>query len=769
MVLEDIKQVLESEAKEIGAASCTFYVRDPFWPDELRLIAMPGVHYAEPMHGFTFPPHSKRVVAEGDPEIFSPDSDEAEGPLREAAGAPRDQIDTTKSHLFGDFVERENIKSSARLTHKVNGRIEAVLFVNFVEKTKFDKPLKLRLRKLLTRLAESLQELNLELRISEAGALVQAIRMFPPTYQGSTKLHDWDQPLPDYLRSLLGVAIAALELDLASTFGTIHLYDRRTATLRLAAALGGVDEQRANSQSVATGEGIISWVAIRRKALLIADFAGSAFAGIHIPINSGEPTRSEVAIPIFAGHELLGVLNLESSKPHAFQPICVRSLWFAVNRAAVAQRMSSINDRMKVLIDGLLELCGEAVRNGTGKFSLNRLADLAARELYAARCGIWRYIEKQDTFELAGVSPANLQPVAPRSTGWSKLLRQLGWPVWITRKETGSGFDIRYWSGADWDQPPPHQKPPKEINSSVREDVKSLLGIPIKVGHQDIGIAWLEYESNQKTPPENELMKLASGFADYAGLVIEFSQVDFVDQDAVQRIGDKLSENLLASGPLKLDGFPRIEGYVRSEPFPNSRIGGDFHAARVIDEQTAGVLVGDGEGHAVTGALNMLPMLTVFEAFWKESRSVTHIMDKIRGISNQLSVKGTAIYCVFSVIEKTLWLSCTSAGHPSLVIFGKEDTYSFPREGSTARGSMLGVPWLREPPAEDHIKLSSDDLIIFSTDGLDVDFSDISEVGAAHKKKGTQAVANAVFEKALKKRKGKPLDDDATVMVIRVK
>ncbi len=766
MILDGLREILKLEGNEIGAASCTLYVRDPFWPDELRLIAMPGVKLTEPMHGFSFPPHSKRVVAEGDLEVFSSDSRSNET-LREAADSPRDLIDPEKNFLFGDFVERESIKSSARLTHQVDGRIEAVLFVNFVEKRKFDKALKATLRKLLKELVKNLPGLDAELRSSESDALVQAIKMFPPTYQGSTKLHDWNQPLPDYLRSLLGVAFAALDLDTRTEFGTIHVYDRRTSTLQLAAHLGEVDTVRANSQSVATGEGIISWVAIRRKALLIADFEGSAFAGIHIPINTAEPVRSEVAIPIFAGEELLGVLNLESSKPNAFRPTCVRSLWFAVNRAAVAQRMSRINERMKRLIDSLLELCGEAVGKGNGNFSLNRLADLAARELYAARCGIWRYDEPSNDFELAGVTPAELQPKPPRTDGWSKYLLQLGWPVWINRGKTSSDFEIRYWSGAAWDQPPPDRKPPKEINSTVKADVKSLLGIPIRVGHQYIGIAWLGYERDQKTPPENELMKLATGFADYAGLVIEFSQVDFVDQEAVQRIGDQLSQSLLAAGPLKLEGFPWIEGYVRSEPFTNSRIGGDFHAARVIDEQTVGVLVGDGKGHAVTGALNMLPMLTVFEAYWKESRSATHIMDKIRDISIKLGVEGTAIYCVFTVIEKTLWLSCTSAGYLSLIIFGKEETRAFPPEGP-ARGGMLGVPWLKEPPAEDHIKLFRDDLLIIFTDGLELNLDEITGVGVAHKKREPQVIADAVFETALKKNKGKPLDDDATVMVIRV-
>ena len=79
--------------------------------------------------------------------------------------------------------------------------------------------------------------------------------------------------------------------------------------------------------------------------------------------------------------------------------------------------------------------------------------------------------------------------------------------------------------------------------------------------------------------------------------------------DAVANI-PAASGNVAAGGDSPRDGHGQDRRVVQ-----DSRIGGDFHAARVIDERTAVVLVGDGQGHAVTGALNMLPILTTFEAF----------------------------------------------------------------------------------------------------------------------------------------------------------
>jgi serine/threonine protein kinase/GAF domain-containing protein len=772
-----LNETLESAMTECGAISSTFYVRDPFWHDELHLIAMPGVNVKEPMHGFTFPPHSKRVVASGELEIFSADT-RFKKELREDAGWSLDLIEPGKRFLFGDFVEREGIKSSARLTFAPNNRVEAVLFVNFAETTTFEDSLKETLRSLLRQCVSDLPALQSEVRADETDDLIQAIRMFPPAYESSSGLHAWEQPKEAYLTDILRVTMEALELKPGTAFGTIHEYDHKTQTLRRVTHFGDIKVERAEEQSVVNGEGIISWVAIRRKALLIRDLKHSKFAEIHVPINldKSREVQSEVAIPIFAGELLLGVLNLESFLPQAFRPMCVRSLWFAVNRAAVAQKLLRINERIEFLIDRFLDLCHEAVlTGGTTSFSLNRLAELAATELDATRCGIWRYDEIADAFELVGVSPADHRPQPPSSDGMTRFILQmyriqrLAWPLRIIRENESAEFEIECWNGEDWTQPPSEIRPPKKMNPGVDARVKSLLGIPIKGRLNCVGVAWLEYEEDRERPLVNQLVKLAARFTGYAGLVIEFSHVDLVAQDAVQRIGAQLSEHLLASGPLNFEGFSKIDGYAISQPAPGSRIGGDFHAARVIDEKTAVVLVGDGQGEAITGALNMLPMLTTFEAFWKDSRSATHIMDKIMGISNKLSVKGSAVYCVFKLIGKTLWLSVTAAAHPFLVIVRKvgADPFLYLPQNKDAVAGILGVPSLSGPIVEAHTELNAGDTIIIFTNGLGMGVNDVIRVGLAHTASHPRTVAEAVFARALDG--AEPIDADATVLVLRVK
>src|SRR5438046_1175418 len=42
-VFARVEGILRAVLARLGGKSATLYVRDPFWPDELRLVAMPGI------------------------------------------------------------------------------------------------------------------------------------------------------------------------------------------------------------------------------------------------------------------------------------------------------------------------------------------------------------------------------------------------------------------------------------------------------------------------------------------------------------------------------------------------------------------------------------------------------------------------------------------------------------------------------------------------------------------------------------------------------
>jgi hypothetical protein len=91
--------------------------------------------------------------------------------------------------------------------------------------------------------------------------------------------------------------------------------------------------------------------------------------------------------------------------------------------------------------------------------------------------------------------------------------------------------------------------------------------------------------------------------ASQAGLVLELvqRQIEGADRSQLRIISEKLkpySESCrLNFSPLPLDG------YIIHRPF-HAHVCGDFHVLSKVDTSVFGLLIGDGEGKAVSGPLN---------------------------------------------------------------------------------------------------------------------------------------------------------------------
>jgi sigma-B regulation protein RsbU (phosphoserine phosphatase) len=249
--------------------------------------------------------------------------------------------------------------------------------------------------------------------------------------------------------------------------------------------------------------------------------------------------------------------------------------------------------------------------------------------------------------------------------------------------------------------------------------------------------------------------------------------MEMPDRKAVERIGTQLKSTLFMSGPLDLGELRCLEGHIlHSSAHPD--VCGDFHTVKIINESTVGLLLVDGEGHALTGLLNALPMIATAEAFGGDSGSSRHLMDKLMSMSNDLGVRGNALYCTFTLIERSVWLSATSAGNVHLLLIRRHPGFEarqFPAPGDPARGTSLGFR-LRIPLAEAHEKLHPGDILIGYTDGItdalgvqpELEAGTLARLALEPSLESAQEIAAAVMKPA----GGSPLSDDATVFVIKV-
>jgi len=119
------------------------------------------------------------------------------------------------------------------------------------------------------------------------------------------------------------------------------------------------------------GQGAVSWVAEHRQPLLLADAPSDPR---YLPGSSD--IRSELAVPVLVGDELLGVLNVESRRPSAFGIEELTVLQTVASQLAIGLDNLRSRERLREL----------AIRDPlTGLYNRRFLDEAVAKEVAAAR------------------------------------------------------------------------------------------------------------------------------------------------------------------------------------------------------------------------------------------------------------------------------------------------------------------------------------------------------------------------------------------------
>lgn len=509
-LLEAMESRAEAVRRELGATSLCFYVADPLFEGDFRLVLKPGVRYPEPLQGPRFPLKTKALSKFEESPWFCRDARSAR-PLREEGSSEEVRNLIRKNPLYGDFIEREGVKSCARLQYQQDGRLACVLFVNYSGHEEFDAPVRERIRSFFDELVDFQQDLAAVFRAEPWG---DELRTLPIVLQHFLAEHkdEGRKALKKGLEVIIERVLKAFGLDPRDTLGTIHVFDREKRVLRHAAQITQRPvQQELSVLRVNEGEGLISWAALRRRAIMVHDLRISPFRDIYRPL--WEDARSELAIPMFAGADLVAVLNLESVHCNAFSEQMIRPMAWAASQMAVVWQNFLLR-KYDDMLEGLLN----AIDRDPGR-SLQKIAEVAARELGFARCDIWRYDPSQGTFTDVGANYPDLERgLWPRADGWSHYVVNRGFPVFVSEIQSRRDFVACEWNGRAWQ--PSEPGAPKEINSvSLDSGVQAELGVPLILGNLCVGVLWLKFEQAQR-PPGPSVLRAIEVFARRASPIV---------------------------------------------------------------------------------------------------------------------------------------------------------------------------------------------------------------------------------------------------------
>lgn len=382
-----VQQILRREhekffQKKANGGVFSFYVAgDIFYPETLRCIDAPGAYFPAAASHFLTPITEKlEDYNETDGIQHQFFSDVSQDRLREinSCVAQRLMDEDIRNRVFGDFVVREKILSRARFIYREEHSAKAILTVNFRENVSYRQwknhfPHLLQFFKGLTEATPCFSDslyCNLNRYYSCSRTIIQKIqrKKFEYWKEGRNEIKACLTDVLDGLVSLFQKTARAESRD-ALTYGTFFQLDD-TKKLVLAARSPNLENLKREFVELdpEKGTGVISWVAVRGKAIRIEDFLAASnerFKEMLVPYTKKE-LRSQLAVPVcicnsagapssLDSGSLLGILSIESTQPNLFDTDSLGFLRAIADEIALLIQVHRANMRIleqRAVLDG---------------------------------------------------------------------------------------------------------------------------------------------------------------------------------------------------------------------------------------------------------------------------------------------------------------------------------------------------------------------------------------------------------------------------------
>jgi serine phosphatase RsbU (regulator of sigma subunit) len=140
--------------------------------------------------------------------------------------------------------------------------------------------------------------------------------------------------------SLLKLILDSVRDVIGFNAGGIYLLEADTESLYTIYAEGYCDEEGLDV-ALKFGQGLVGWVAKTGESLIVPDVSESK-----IYVNCHHETRSEIVVPLKIEERVLGVMNLESNRPAAYDESNLELLTALASQAAISVERAVLHEKM---------------------------------------------------------------------------------------------------------------------------------------------------------------------------------------------------------------------------------------------------------------------------------------------------------------------------------------------------------------------------------------------------------------------------------------
>jgi PAS domain S-box-containing protein len=354
------------------------------------------------------------------------------------------------------------------------------------------------------------------------------------------------------LHRVLDLLIARAIQATGATSALAGLYDPETDTLELLAQrnypsfMGGEDGEKAASSG-----GITMRVARTGRPALVADVQKDPD---YLPVLPD--TRSQLTVPIRHENQVLGVLNLESSRPAAFTSENLDFVENLANQAAVAVQNARLYEQelRRIQEVSLLNEIGQTIAGSLDlEATLSTILESAKRLLdyYVAEVNLW------DDERQAMITRASAGEAQPRPSVGNVYTPEQGYTGWITQ----------------------NRKPLFISDTRTRKDVRPRLdaeefpilcymGVPLLKGQKLVGT--LEMAADRPGAFSQQDLRLLQAISGQAAVAIENARLYQESETRVDEMSGLFQISGIITSTLDLDQLleqtlPRAAQLLRAE------------------------------------------------------------------------------------------------------------------------------------------------------------------------------------------------------------
>ena len=462
----------------------------------------------------------------------------------------------------------------------------------------------------------------------------------------------------------------------------------------------GYSPEALASIELSIDQGVIGRAVRSKEVIAVGDVAEHPDY-VPVPVQGGEPPRSELAVPLVSKDKAIGVIALESAKPHAFREDHRMMMHSIATHLAAAVVNARLHERTleQIKIMEVIEQIGREITSVLDlEGLLHEIARLTRLVIDYQAFGVFLVDRERGEFahHLAiGYDQEALKarPVKLDEGIRGKVLR-FGRPVVVN----------------DVLNDPAHV----HIDLEIDDVIRSQMVVPLLTKNKIVGVLVL---GNVKEGfYSDQHLRIASGLGTQIAIALENARVF----EEVSLSEERLREELRIAREVQLSMLPvccpLVEGFeLDAESKPAVAVGGDFYDFIQLPEERWGIVIGDVSGYGLPGALVMTSAREVIRVYAEFDPDPEELMARAdRHLSRNLSghMFVALLYGILDPKKRTFTFCNAGLIEPALIREGRARFLSTP-----ANRMPLGkLPELGYRQKE--VQLREGDSLILSTDGV---------------------------------------------------